>query len=322
MSLKLKISLGVLLLIAGFLVVRLGLYFKQSTEVANSQNGTEVLGAKYDDPLEADTDGDGLTDRDEIIYGTNPFDKDTDGDGYLDGEEIASEYDPLDPSVNSKLMASKSSLTFQTTNLTDRFLNLTVASLVDDTGELNPDQMTTQTYADILQSVGNEAALSTYVRPISDSEIKIAQDNDKKTIEKYLKSAIIILEEGLFSSSTGIMSGLSTVGDPNSTYHLSYENAYNSLKTLEVPSSWKEIHKTTLVVLAQLATSFKAMGNFQDDPIRATFALNQIQDSSIQLLNLLNQASNLANLQEIPTEDSILQIIQSANSYLPTPVNN
>ncbi len=41
------------------------------------------------DPLNPDTDGDGLTDYEEIyVYGTDPLNPDTDGDGIPDGDEI------------------------------------------------------------------------------------------------------------------------------------------------------------------------------------------------------------------------------------------
>ncbi len=43
----------------------------------------------------ADTDNDGLSDREEIALGTDPDNPDTDGDGYLDGAEIKEGYNPL-----------------------------------------------------------------------------------------------------------------------------------------------------------------------------------------------------------------------------------
>ena len=50
-------------------------------------NGTE--------PNNLDTDGDGLTDGEEVnTYGTNPTSSDTDGDGSTDGDEIANGTDP------------------------------------------------------------------------------------------------------------------------------------------------------------------------------------------------------------------------------------
>ncbi|MCX6995574.1 MAG: OmpA family protein [Kiritimatiellaeota bacterium] len=44
-----------------------------------------------------DSDNDGLTDKEEALYGTNPYNPDTDGDGLLDGEEVhgTSFKDPL-----------------------------------------------------------------------------------------------------------------------------------------------------------------------------------------------------------------------------------
>jgi len=46
---------------------------------------------------DVDTDGDGLTDDQEAIYGTDPMNPDTDGDGYLDGDEVAGGYNPNGP---------------------------------------------------------------------------------------------------------------------------------------------------------------------------------------------------------------------------------
>ncbi|GEM_PF-2226595 len=50
------------------------------------------------DPHNPDTDGDGLTDGDEVhVYRTNPLKADTDGDGFKDGEEVRKGYNPNGP---------------------------------------------------------------------------------------------------------------------------------------------------------------------------------------------------------------------------------
>ncbi len=49
------------------------------------------------DPNNPDTDGDGLNDGDEITQGTDPLNPDSDGDGILDGDEIFLGTDPNTP---------------------------------------------------------------------------------------------------------------------------------------------------------------------------------------------------------------------------------
>ena len=65
---------------------------------------------KGTDPLKKDTDGDGLTDKEEIEKGTDPLKKDTDGDGFSDKEEVDKGTNPKDPESKPNGNASQSDL--------------------------------------------------------------------------------------------------------------------------------------------------------------------------------------------------------------------
>lgn len=52
------------------------------------------------DPRNPDTDGDGVSDGEEVRRGTNPLNPDTDGDGLTDAEEIRLGTDPLNPDTD------------------------------------------------------------------------------------------------------------------------------------------------------------------------------------------------------------------------------
>jgi len=50
------------------------------------------------DPQQADSDGDGLLDNEEVrIYKSDPMNEDTDKDGFKDGDEVKAGYNPLGP---------------------------------------------------------------------------------------------------------------------------------------------------------------------------------------------------------------------------------
>lgn len=54
--------------------------------------------------ISRDSDGDGLSDREEIALGTDPLNPDSDNDGFLDGVERETGYNPKDPSAADRII--------------------------------------------------------------------------------------------------------------------------------------------------------------------------------------------------------------------------
>lgn len=118
-----------------------------------------------------DQDQDGLTDQEELLYGTDPTNPDTDEDGYQDGKEINSGYDPLKPAPGDKIISDQttqstatatttSSIPVQTTteNLTETFLEKikeSKASEVELLQEIsqNPNELNNKETVDQLQNI-------------------------------------------------------------------------------------------------------------------------------------------------------------------------
>ncbi|WP_449528481.1 Ig-like domain-containing protein, partial [Flavobacterium beibuense] len=66
------------------------------SEVTNGTDPLDPCSPNLNSPL-CDRDGDGLTNEEEALLGTNPTLADTDGDGITDGDEVTGGSDPLNP---------------------------------------------------------------------------------------------------------------------------------------------------------------------------------------------------------------------------------
>jgi len=66
-------------------------------EASNPYSGMMPIDDGTTPPEPTDSDGDGLSDAEEVIYGTEIFNPDTDGDGYSDGDEVKNGFNPNGP---------------------------------------------------------------------------------------------------------------------------------------------------------------------------------------------------------------------------------
>lgn len=62
----------------------------------DDEEGDGLFGGGDDEPVDVDSDGDGLLDSEEATLGTDPANVDTDGDGFDDQEEVDANTDPTD----------------------------------------------------------------------------------------------------------------------------------------------------------------------------------------------------------------------------------
>lgn len=323
MSMKLKITLGALLLIAGFLVVRLGLFFKQSVQTATTANLSQQVAGASDEHLAArDSDNDGIPDVNEAYYRTDPSNPDTDGDGFLDGEEIVSGFNPA-----RKEEASERNK--KTGNATASLAEHIVAGLY--VGDLSSKKVGEKKY---LENIGfltlaTVDEVSSLLNPLSTSNTAlIIVAKSKESQNNYLVQTAALLEGPFLSSFTQQPYVLNQAANFLATnkyaaaaeifrnYFLTYSNAYSQLLAIPVPENWINFHQHLLIIFRKISLNYLALTKLDNDPLLAMTALQdlpnnllEIDYSLIQNLKILIQTENL----EIPNTPlfSVLDLLKT-----------
>ncbi len=134
------------------------------------------------------------------------------------------------------------------------------------------------------------------ISDISDSELKIYQDNSKEEKTKYLDTIGKINKKDLGDFNKNYLLIIVDVFqklDVSSANQIAdiYKNlAADYINTL-VPSDWLETHKKIIIHFKNSETIYRAMASYLTDPIKGYLALEVIQDSvnNGEQVNLLLQ---------------------------------
>jgi len=126
----------------------------------------------------ADTDGDGLTNKEEILFGTDINDEDTDGDGYSDLSEVLNLYDPISPGSlkeNPNIEVSSANLEYEVLYPKSWTKNFFDDSLILNSSENHLIQIVVQPNTDFLSI---EDWYSEFVRDANVSESQKITNNN------------------------------------------------------------------------------------------------------------------------------------------------
>lgn len=172
--------MAIVFLVALFVIKNQTFYSPQTTETSQEKNQTEGLtygNESIGELVNKDTDGDGVLDWEEGLWGTDPTKKDTDDDGILDNIEI----EKLKASQKSEaesLSTNETKKLTETEKLADQFFTTIVA--LEQNGSLN------EATIDQITSSFIENLPTTKQRKIyTIKNIKISSDESRATIQAY-----------------------------------------------------------------------------------------------------------------------------------------
>lgn len=235
-----------------------------------------------------DSDGDGLKDWEEAVWGTDPQNPDSDKDKTTDGEEIAQGRDPLKKGPDDKislqaLKAGKAAGAETENNLTFRLAkNILESGAIEAIG---PDGGITST--DFLKNVSlpedmSAEALLLPSEKISVKSLKIVQANDAETVRQYFNALA-----AAYAKQPQVTSGK---GDINIVAEAIASGDYSELAKLEViasglgrladdikktavPSAYADFALEELGYIVRTKRAVEILANAESDPLAAAIIL-------------------------------------------------
>lgn len=239
--------------------------------------------------VETDTDGDGLKDWEEPLWGMDPENRDTNGDGVSDGEEISKIKDSLGSSAG--LSATGDIDLTQTETFSQQLFSLIAA--LQENGELT-DQSEESIIAEIGAFIQDSPQGTVYYM----KDIKTVPDTSANAIA-YIKAVdsafikypiepldFILFDTVVTTPNTKLVnSELKEVSDK-------YKSLANTLLATPVVVGESAVHLALLNSIVSASEMFGNISRYAIDPIPAlasAYQSNTIVDAMLANLETLNQ---------------------------------
>ncbi len=254
-----------------------------------------------------DSDQDGLSNDEEVLYKTDPLNKDSDGDGYMDGVEVQGGYDPLKPAPGDRVVENAAAGNIDVVVADDENLTEQVSSEIANMVQVSKDEggdVSMETVNESVQKIMDEADEEIVLPEINLEEIKTKtvstklkeverQEKEKEDAVEYLTVLAYILANNspkTFHSERDFQSVMESVGMDTVTAMALGDTAYlaefskrgekilKELKDVSVPERMLDVHvKATKLAKYSMTLREEAATNGTDDPLGQIASLAKVQ---------------------------------------------
>ncbi len=263
-----------------------GIYLKFFSQANESRLLTQDVGLSTSTPANAeftdrDTDGDGLPDWEERLYGSDPLKKDTDGDGTLDGAEVHQGRDPSKANTAKPGQPANDMLT----HVQDPHFATSSTDILGIKKEFFAKFLATQskeirqtTYRDLLGSFDAKK----YRPQVEFVGLNVSSDNSIDALHEYGNDFGVLIkkytvrshrtEEEILNDVLGRNAATSTKRSALQELQLpaiTYKNFASDLRALKVPSTLAKPHLLIINGYLGMSQGLLDMQSLYDNPVIA-----------------------------------------------------
>ncbi len=284
-SKKFIIFIGSVLVVAGVIwagAILLGKktkYEKKDVEVVSSDSEANNFYTN-------DSDKDGVYDWEESLWGTDPKKKDTDGNGVTDGDEI----EDRKKEIQAKNNISGSTDLSEDLNQTEIFARelFSAASLANQNGGLSPEDL--QNFSTSFGKSVSNAGIEDIYKP-SDLKLSAVSPVDYKknlsiVFKEYINSGLST-ESAMYRLSTGDSSAADDLEKIAELQH----GVSNKLIGMQVPYAVAGPHLAIANNSAKISIALLSLKNLEEDPILAMIGLRQYFEYSAEYEKAISDLS-------------------------------
>jgi hypothetical protein len=264
-------TLGGIILILLILIL-IGSIANKKTLYSGKNRKAQVL--VVSDAVEKDTDGDGLKDWEEALWGTDPRKPDTDGNGVQDGEQIHKLQETL--SIGNKNNPDNLQNDTTKTGAITRDI-LTIASAISQGGQITPESQ---------NAITDEIAKTLESRAQTAYGIKDITIIDKPTKKQTL--AYVYTMKKSVETVTITQNDVELIAEYENNINNNSMSAYtqtaqkfakerDNIKKLATPEQYIDIHLAYINALQELSALYTDIGQQDEDPAKALSAYASAQ---------------------------------------------